>query len=37
MQPNPIGILFMALTILLVIIAATVPAIQQRRQSKKSE
>ena len=37
MRVDPIGLLFMALTISLVVIAAVIPAIQQRRKGDQSE
>ncbi len=37
MRIDQIGLLFMGLTLLLVLIAATIPAIQQRRKQKETE
>jgi len=37
MRVDSIGLLFMGLTLLLIVLAATVPAIQQRRQKKDSD
>lgn len=37
MRVDPMGLLFMGLTILLVVMAAVIPAIQQRRKGKETE
>lgn len=34
MQPDPMGLIIIGITLLLVVAAATIPAIQQRRKQK---
>lgn len=35
MQPDPMGLIIIGITLLLVAAAATIPAIQQRRKQNK--
>jgi len=37
MQPDPIGLTIMGLTLLLIVAAATIPAIQQRRSEQEDK